>query len=288
MQPGLVSITFRKLTPEEIIPLVAEAGLSAIEWGADVHVRPGELMRASEINRMTREAGLRVAAYGSYYRLGLEPGDEHYQPFSQVLDTAASLQAPCIRIWAGTKASGDPAADDDYRQRIAAEARECARLAAMEHIRVALEWHACALTDATESGVRFLRDEINHPNCFTLWQPFNNRPMDESRAALEAVLPWLLNVHVFHWTGPDNERRPLEEGAANWADYFRVVRLKAEGVKEMVARRGQAEVSNAKEMPSVTDESGFYQRYALLEFVRDQDPEQFKRDAETLKNWLSE
>ena len=34
--PGLVSITFRPLSPREIVDLVAEAGLKAIEWGGVV------------------------------------------------------------------------------------------------------------------------------------------------------------------------------------------------------------------------------------------------------------
>ena len=36
--PGLVSVTFRKLSRTEIAGLMVNAGLSAIEWGGDVHV----------------------------------------------------------------------------------------------------------------------------------------------------------------------------------------------------------------------------------------------------------
>ena len=34
---GLVSISFRSLSVDEIIDLVKDAGLEAIEWGRDVH-----------------------------------------------------------------------------------------------------------------------------------------------------------------------------------------------------------------------------------------------------------
>jgi len=34
---GLCSVSFRKNTPEEILKTMKEAGLSLIEWGADVH-----------------------------------------------------------------------------------------------------------------------------------------------------------------------------------------------------------------------------------------------------------
>jgi len=67
--PGLVSITFRKLSPEQIIELVRKAGLSGIEWGGDIHVPHGDIARAKEVKSMTKEAGLRVAVYGSYYHL---------------------------------------------------------------------------------------------------------------------------------------------------------------------------------------------------------------------------
>ena len=44
--PALCSVTFRALTPAAIVELAAAAGLAAIEWGADLHVRPGELATA--------------------------------------------------------------------------------------------------------------------------------------------------------------------------------------------------------------------------------------------------
>jgi len=40
---GIVSVTFRNLSPERIISLVSEGGLSAVEWGGDVHVPLADL-----------------------------------------------------------------------------------------------------------------------------------------------------------------------------------------------------------------------------------------------------
>ena len=39
---GLVSISFRKLTIEEIFKLCHENGLENIEWGSDVHCKPSD------------------------------------------------------------------------------------------------------------------------------------------------------------------------------------------------------------------------------------------------------
>jgi len=65
--PGLVSVTFRQLTVEEIGELATECGLQAVEWGGDVHVPPGDFAAA----RRALDTGLKVAAYGSYYRAGV-------------------------------------------------------------------------------------------------------------------------------------------------------------------------------------------------------------------------
>jgi len=102
---GLVSITFRSLSPLEIIELVLKAGLKGIEWGADVHVPHGDLKRAREVRKLTADAGLSVAACGSYYRVGVS--EAQGLAFENVLETAVALKAPTVRVWAGDKGSQD-------------------------------------------------------------------------------------------------------------------------------------------------------------------------------------
>ena len=58
LNTGLVSVTFRDKTPEEIISAVKQCGLEGIEWGGDVHVLPGDVSRAREIRHLTEQAGL--------------------------------------------------------------------------------------------------------------------------------------------------------------------------------------------------------------------------------------
>ena len=53
---GLTSITFRQLTVEQIVELVQQSGLDGIEWGGDVHVKPGEEALAREVGDRTRQA----------------------------------------------------------------------------------------------------------------------------------------------------------------------------------------------------------------------------------------
>ena len=46
---GLVSISFRGHTPEEILKAMAQAGLDRIEWGSDVHAPCGDVENLEKI-----------------------------------------------------------------------------------------------------------------------------------------------------------------------------------------------------------------------------------------------
>ena len=114
---GLCSVTFRNLFPEQVAELVAQAGLDGIEWGGDVHVPTSDLAHAGKVQRLTHEHGLRVASYGSYYRL--VASEEGKQPFEWTLETAVALGAPEIRVWAGAVRSAEASAP--YRRRVEEE-----------------------------------------------------------------------------------------------------------------------------------------------------------------------
>jgi len=250
--PGLVSITFRKLSPQEVIDLVAQAGLRDIEWGGDIHVPHGDVAKADEVRRQTLEAGLAVAAYGSYYRVGAS--EDKGLSFASVLDSAAALGAPTIRVWVGEKGSAETTAPE--RSAIVADALRIADLAQSRGVAVSLEYHGGTLTDTRESA-RQLMEELSHPNLDFLWQPSNGEAADSCVARLKDVLPRVGHVHVFHWAGPTGtEWRPLAEGEDRWPGYLDIIR------------------SAGKPMP------------CLLEFVRDHSPEQFLQDAATLRRWI--
>ncbi len=253
IRSGLVSITFRQLTPQAIVALVAEAGLDAVEWGGDVHAPHGDVAQARLIRRMTEDAGLTVAAYGSYYRVG--HGES--VPFEAVLESAVALGAPVIRVWAGKLSSAQ--ADDAYWTRVIDDSRAIGDLAQQAGLVVAYEYHGNTLTDTVASALRLL-ETVAHPNVKTYWQPPDGASLDENLAGLKAILPWLINVHVFSWRDADGqrERTRLSAQADAWTQYL-----------AQVAATGR-------------------DHYALIEFVKDDEPKNFLKDAETLKQWLSE
>ena len=207
---GLVSITFRQLTPAQIIPLVKEAGLTAIEWGSDVHVPQTDLENARRVGEMTREAGLTVSSYGSYYRLGTG------QDFRPYLDAAEALGAPVIRIWAGTKNADQ--VDWIAFLGMVDEAKTAARMAAERGITIAFEYHHGTLTDNGRSALSLVR-AVNEPNCRLYWQPEFAKSPSLILSDLEMVAPYVDICHVFTWN-PDHSRRPLACGTGEWISYL--------------------------------------------------------------------
>lgn len=248
--PGIVSATFREKPAEEILELCREAKLKAVEWSENAHVMPGDEKGAARLYEMTKAAGMTVAAYGSYYRLGQNEDVEG--TFRASMISAAALHVPLIRIWAGTKASEE--VDEEERKGLAREAEKICGIAAEYGIKVALEWHRNTLTDTNESAIRFL-GEVNHENLYCLWQPTVALNMEERMRGLDLLGDRLLNLHVYYWL--EGVRRPLKEGLDEWRQYLAHVDKKQK-------------------------------RFGLLEFVMGNTREQFLEDARTLLEFLDE
>jgi 3-dehydroshikimate dehydratase len=216
---GLVSVTFRQLSPAEIIALAAKAGLQTLEWGGDIHVPHGDLARAREAGRQTVDAGLTVAAYGSYYCLGQSEGQG--LPFGHVLESATALGAPTIRVWAGAKGSLDTSAPE--RKEIIRDAWRAAQMAREIGKTISLEYHGGSLTDRRESVVQLMA-ELPRSEIQFSWQPPPGESQETCAARLKDVLPRLGNIHVFHWWPTSQDRRPLAEGELRWKRYIDIVR----------------------------------------------------------------
>jgi len=247
---GLCSITFRQLSVDEIVELCQKAAIDGIEWGGDVHVPPGDPEFARSVREKTEAAGLTVCSYGSYFRC-----IEEEVPFSEVLETAAALKTSVIRVWAGNK--GSAATTQADRDAVAERLRRAVVAARELDITVALEYHGGTLTDTKESAHRLLR-EVGLDDLKLYWQPRTaegdlNSNFDE----LQAALPHLSHIHAFHWGSSGSQKRyPLAEGLADWSTYLEPLRSKDEA------------------------------RFVILEFVKDDEPEQFLADANTLKELI--
>ena len=251
VRAGLCSVTFRSLTAEQVVELAASAGLESIEWGSDVHARPDDLTELDRVRRLTEDAGLVVASYGSYYRA--EPdGGSRAEP-AGLTAAAVRLGARRIRVWAGQSGSADATAEQ--RADTVAELVRACDIAADGGAALALEFHRGTLTD-TVASTRQLLGEVGRDNLSSYWQPPVGEDDAAALAGLDELLPDVSAVHVFSW-GPAGERLPLAARAVMW----------------------QEALTAAQSSPRCTD--------ALLEFVAGDEPSLLATEALTLRSLLA-
>jgi 3-dehydroshikimate dehydratase len=259
--PGLVSVTFRKLSPDQVVQLAAEAGLKSIEWGGDIHVPHGDLAKAAHARKLCEDAGLTISAYGSYYRAWAS--ETNGVSFSAILDTAEALGTKSIRVWAGNLGSG--AAPSNLKYAVANDLKRICQLAAERSCSISLEFHGGTLTDTAPAATALI-DAVAAPNLTSYWQPPVGLPAEQCLDGLRMVLPHLQNLHVFHWWPDQHYRLPLADGADAWRQYL-----------HLATRPGKPRPQELRPQEP---------RHASLEFVRADNPEQFRQDAKILLNLL--
>jgi len=245
---GLCSVSFRTSSCEDIVALARRAGLAAIEWGTDIHVPPGDTVRATHVAELCANASLLTPTLGSYLRCD----DDDDQALADTLQVARILGVERIRVWAGRLGSEEASAA--HRARVAARLERYCDAARDAGMRIALEYHPDTLTDTARSAAQLL-ELVDRPALGMYWQPTPETSLADALEQLERIGPRLTDVHVFHWLA-GKRRQPLESGRAFWA-----------GVLDHLRR----------ELPAADG-----RRFAFLEFVRDDDPDQLVRDARTL------
>jgi 3-dehydroshikimate dehydratase len=255
--PGLCSVTFRGLTADEVIDAALRADVDGIEWGADVHAPPGGGAAIAALAARTRDAGLEVVSYGSYLGVAPPAGEDDVDA---VLDTAEQLGAPMVRIW--TELGVTPDAPDAERERVTERTAALAQQIVARGLLPTLEFHPGTLTETAQSTNELL-DAVGQPRLRTHWQPDPSLAPETALGELTQITAHLAHLHVFAWgpTGIDN-RRPLADGAPLWAPAV-----------ELADREGAP-------LPG--------RRYALCEYVHDDDPEQFVVDARVLRNFIDD
>jgi sugar phosphate isomerase/epimerase len=264
LRPGLCSITFHPLPVPDVIALASETELEGIEWASKSHAPVGELQTAAEVRARTADAGLAVTSYGTYFRMGT---GEDFQP---VLDTAVALGAPIIRVWAGSQNYAQ--ADAETIRSVVDETLSLADRAQAAGVQIGFEHHDGTFTSRNTGAIAFA-EAVQHPAVRFYWQPLKGFPPEYCQAGLAALQQRLAHVHVFHWTFGSPEANtldpeqveptadtlfvhPLEDGRALWESYLRPL------------------AADPREL------------WALLEFTKDNNVENFQKDARTLHRIL--
>lgn len=251
---GLVSKTFNDLSVHEVLNIMKENALNVIEWSGDVHVPPDNLEHARHVAELTRQAGIEIVQYGSYYRLC-----EHeniYEGFMPVMDTAEALGTDTIRVWAGSVASEK--ADDEYIERFISELELLSDLAAERGMSITFEYHAHTIFDSYMIAMDILL-ALDRKNVYINWQPGTGVSLLFCVFELKCLIKFVKNAHVFCCavSGEDMriEHRALIEGKDDWRQFVNVL--------------------NGKD------------RSLLMEFVVDNSPAQLAEDVKVMRDILA-
>lgn len=212
IKKGLVSISFRGNTVEEILDACVKTELSVIEWGSDVHVPVGNLVRAKEVGEATRAAGMECAAYGAYYKIGCDMTD-----FEDYAKTAQALGTYIIRIWGGWHGSAE--ITPEAREKLVEETKRICAIGRDYGMTLAFECHHGTITDDPDYALAFVRD-VDADNLKLYWQPNQFKTFEANLEAAKKLKPLVVNAHVFHW---DAEHwYPLSDGIEDWKQYVAV------------------------------------------------------------------
>ena len=211
---GLVSVSFRKHTPEEIIKAVKEAGLSCIEWGSDIHAPCRDTERLLDIVRLQTEYGIECSSYGTYFRLGHTPIEE----LPRYISAAKMLGTNILRLWCGTKSGANMTAEE--RENLFAVCRQAAAMAEEQGVILCMECHHGTFTERPEDTVA-LMEAVNSPHFRMYWQPFQWLDSDGSLKTAQTVSPYAEHIHVFNWKG--SQKLSLAEAVDTWRVYLSVL-----------------------------------------------------------------
>lgn len=206
---GLVSVSFRKNSPREILEAMKGAGLSCIEWGSDVHCPPEE---AEKIALLQKEYGAECCSYGTYFTICSTPAEE----LIRYIRAAKMLGTDILRLWAG-KGKGYAEYTEAEKQAFYEECRRLAAIAEQEEVTLCMECHNGTFTDCKEGAIA-LMEAVGSAHFRMYWQPNQYRSEEENLRYAALLAPYTYHLHVFNWK--EKEKFPLAEGIAIWKEYL--------------------------------------------------------------------
>lgn len=208
---GLVSISFRNHTPEEIISAAKAAGLGCIEWGSDVHAPFDKPRQLSNIACLQDEYKIQCSSYGTYFCLGRNDISE----LEGYINAAGILDTDILRLWCGTKSSLKYSRHE--KERLYAQCYDAANIAAKHGVTICMECHNNTLTDTKDAALELMQT-IDSPHFRMYWQPNQYKSLEENLSYARSIAPYCKHIHVFNWEG--NVKLPLSEGSKVWKQYL--------------------------------------------------------------------
>lgn len=208
---GLVSVSFRDRTPEEILKEMTRARLTHIEWGSDVHAPATDTARVRELAALQEKYGVTCSSYGTYFRLGKTPLSE----LPAYIAAAKVLGTDVLRLWCGTKSGAEMT--ETEKKLLLAECKSAAMLAEREGVTLCMECHKKSFTERAQDAV-WLMEEVDSPHFRMYWQPFQWQTVWENVQNAQRIAPFATHIHVFNWKG--ESKLPLASATEEWRDYL--------------------------------------------------------------------
>lgn len=208
---GLVSISFRKHSPEEIILAAKKAGLECIEWGSDVHAPCNDTAKLNGIVALQNKHGVYCSSYGTYFRLGVTPAEE----LPQYIAAAKTLGTDILRLWCGDKGSAEYSKAE--KELLFAECKKAAEIAESHIVTLCMECHNHTFTDEIKAAAELI-EAVDSPSFRMYWQPNQFKTVEQNMNYAKRISDFTRHIHVFNWSG--NERYPLEESIELWQKYL--------------------------------------------------------------------
>lgn len=208
---GLVSISFRSLSAEEIIRNVSKVNLEFVEWGSDIHAPFDNNESVLSIKRLSEEYGVKTSSYGTYFRIGKDKPEDIIQYFK----AAKTLGTNVLRIWIGSRGSADYTSEE--KKQLYNNCITAAHLAEKEGIVLCCECHPKTLTDTVDSTMELMQG-VGCDNFRMYWQPNQFMSVEDNLLFAKKTAPFTVNIHVFNWK--EKEKYPLSEGIQTWKKYL--------------------------------------------------------------------
>jgi len=208
---GLVSVSFRKHSVEEILKAAKAAGLSFIEWGSDVHAPCKDTETLKRIAAMQKEYRIECSSYGTYFRF-LESDISELEDY---ISAAKILGTNILRLWCGNKSGKDMT--ESERETLVMQCRQAAEIAEQHNVILCMECHRKTFTEHPEDTL-MLMDRVNSPYFRMYWQPFQWLEPTESLKIAKTIAPYTEHIHVFNWRG--DKKLPLIEAVDEWREYL--------------------------------------------------------------------
>lgn len=183
---GVASVTFRNKTPEEIVEIAKKAGVSFIEWGADVHVKTFD--DAEKVKKLCDENNIKISSYGSYYRVGSNKKED----WESICKNAHVMGARSIRVWLGNKDS-EKTTEEEYANFLSDLEFMCDK-AGEYNLLVCPECHDNTFNNNTDAIIR-LKNDLKKDNFKTYFQSRYFR-FDYDIDRIEKTFEFIENFHV--------------------------------------------------------------------------------------------